>query len=51
MNHNVPSRGNLLSMQPYDFADAAPYAVALHRAAQRLLDAPAEPADVEAIGS
>jgi hypothetical protein len=38
-------------MQPYDFADAAPYAVTPNRAAQRLFDAPAEPADVEAIGS
>ena len=51
MNHNVPSRGDLLSVQSYGFAQPAPDAIALHRASQRLFDAPAEPADAEAIGA
>jgi hypothetical protein len=51
MYDNVPSRSDLLSVQPQYFAGAAPDAVAPDRAAQRLLDAPAEPADVEAIGA
>jgi hypothetical protein len=51
MNHNVPSRSNLLAVQPHDFADSPPDAVPLHRAAQRLFDAPAEPADAEPIGA
>ena len=51
VNHNVPSRGNLLSVQPQNFAEPAPDAIAPDRGAQRLFDAPAEPADVEAIGA
>ena len=51
MNHDVPSRGNLLSMQSHNFAQPAPDAIAPHRGAQRLLDAPAEPAEIEAIGA
>jgi len=38
-------------MQPYNLAEPAPDAVAPDRAAQRLLDAPAEPAELQAIGA
>jgi hypothetical protein len=51
MNHNIPSWGDLLSMQSQNFAEAAPDSVAPDRATQRLFDAPAEPADFEAIGT
>ena len=51
MNHDVPSRGNLLSVQSQNFAQPAPDAVAPDRAAQRFLDAPAKPAEIEAIGA
>ena len=51
MNHHVPSRGNLLSVQSHNFAQPPPDAIAPHRPAQRLLDAPAEPAAFEAIGA
>jgi hypothetical protein len=51
MNHDVPSWGNLLSMQSDYFAEPAPDAVTSNSAAQCLFDAPAEPADAEAIRS
>ena len=51
MNHDVPSRGDLLSVQSKNFAEPAADAVAPDRAAQRLFDAPAEPAEIEAIGA
>jgi len=38
-------------VQPDDFAQPAPDAIPPDRAAQRLLDAPAEPAEIEAIGA
>jgi hypothetical protein len=38
-------------MQPYNFAEPAANAVAPDSAAQRLLDAPAEPAEIQAIGA
>ena len=51
MNHDVPSRSNLLSVQPYNFAEPAADSVAPDSAAQRLLDAPAEPAAIQSIGA
>jgi hypothetical protein len=51
MNHYVPSWRNLLSVQSYDFADSPANAVAFYRAPQRFLDAPSEPAFIEAIGA
>jgi len=51
MNDDVPSRSDLLSVQSYNFAEPAADAVAPDRAAQRLFDAPAEPAEIEAIGA
>jgi len=51
MNHDVPSRRDLLSVQPYNFAEPAANAVAPDSAAQRLLDAPAKPAAIQAIGA
>ena len=51
VNYDVPSGGNLLSVQPQNFAEPPPNAIAPDRGAQRLFDAPAEPADVEAIGA
>jgi hypothetical protein len=51
MNHYVPSWRNLLSVQSYDFADSPADAIALYRAPQRFLDAPSEPAFIEAIGA
>jgi hypothetical protein len=38
-------------VQPENFAEPAPDAIAADRAAQRLFDAPAEPAETEAIGA
>jgi hypothetical protein len=51
MNHNIPSGGNLLSVQSKNFAKAAPDSVAPDRVTQRLFNAPAKPADFEAIGT
>jgi hypothetical protein len=51
VNYYVPSWGNLLSVQPQNFAEPAPDTIAPHRSAQRLLDAPAEPAEIQAIGA
>jgi len=51
MNHNVPSRENLLAVQPYDFAKTAPDAIAYDGSAQRFLDAPSKTAAFEAIRS
>src|ERR1700722_14173466 len=51
VNYDVPSGGNLLSVQPQNFAEPPPNAIAPDRGAQRLFNAPAEPADVEAIGA
>jgi len=51
MNHDVPSRSNLPSVQPYNLAEPAANSVAPDSAAQRLLDAPAEPAEIQAIGA
>jgi len=51
VNYDVPSGSNLLSVQPQNFAEPPPNAIAPDRGAQRLFDAPAEPADVEAIGA
>lgn len=51
MNDNVPSRGDLLSVRPDDFPNAAPDAISPHRSAQSFLDAPSEPAEVQAIGA
>ena len=51
VNHNIPSWGNLLSMQPYNFPYPAPDAVAPHRGSQRLFDAPAEAADALTVGA
>jgi len=51
MNYNVPSRGNLLSVQPENLAEPAANAVAPDRVAQRLFDAPAKAAESEAIGA
>jgi len=49
MNHDVPSRRILRSIAPQNFADAAPYAVAYHRAPQRFLHADAEAAARETV--
>ena len=49
MNHDVPSCRILRSIAPQNFADAAPYAVAYHRAPQRFFHADAEPAARETI--
>jgi hypothetical protein len=49
MNHDVPSLRILRSIAPQNFADAAPYAVAYHRAPQRFLHADAEAAARETI--
>jgi len=49
MNHDVPSRRILRSIAPQDFADAAPNAIAYHRAPQRLLHADAEAAARETV--
>jgi hypothetical protein len=38
-------------VQPQNFAEPPPNAIAPDRIAQRLFDAPAKPADVEAIGA
>src|SRR5271165_182771 len=46
MNHDVPSRRNLRPVAPQNFADAAFYAVAYHRAAQSFLYADPEAAAV-----
>jgi len=51
MNYDVPSRSDLLSVQPNDFAQPSANAIAPHGAAQSLLDAPAEPAELQAIGA
>ncbi len=51
MNYDVPSRGNLLSVQPENLAEPAADAVAPDSAAQRLFDAPAKAAESEAIGA
>ena len=51
MNDYVPSRGDLLLVQPNDFTNAAPDAISPHRSAQCFLDAPSEPAEVQAIGA
>jgi hypothetical protein len=44
MNHEVPSCGYLLPVEPHDFADAPPDTIAHDRAAQSTLDAEAEAA-------
>jgi hypothetical protein len=49
MNYDVPSRRILRSIAPQNFANAAPYAVAYHRAPQRFLHADAEAAARETI--
>ena len=49
MNHDVPSCRILRSIAPQNFADAAPYAVAYHRAPQRLFHADAKPAARETV--
>jgi hypothetical protein len=49
MNHDVPSRRILRSIAPQNFANAASYAVAYHRAPQRFLHADAEPAARETV--
>jgi hypothetical protein len=51
MNHNIPSWGDLLSVQSQHFAEASPDSVAPDRVTQRLFDAPAEPTVFEAIGT
>jgi len=51
MNHDIPSRSDLLSVQPYNFAEPAADSVAPDSAAQRLLNAPAKPAAIQAIGA
>ncbi|MGC2733134.1 MAG: hypothetical protein WA212_04485 [Candidatus Acidiferrales bacterium] len=51
MNHNIPSWGNLLSVQSQYFAEASPDSVAPDRVPQRLFYAPAESAACEAIGT
>jgi len=51
MNDDIPSRGNLLSVEPYDLTKSAPDTIAADCAAQRLLDAPTEAAVSEAIGT
>jgi len=49
MNDDIPSRGNLLSLEPHDLAKSASDTIAPDCAAQRLLDAPTEAAVSEAI--
>jgi len=51
MNYDVPSRGDLRTIPPQDFADAAADSIANHRASQRLLDTDAKPAPRPAIGA
>jgi hypothetical protein len=51
MNYDVPSWGNLLSVQPENLAEPAANAVAPDSAAQRLFNAPTETAESEAIGA
>lgn len=51
MYDDVPSRANLLTMQAEDFAEAPANPVAHHGAAQRLLHAHAETADIAAVWS
>jgi len=49
MNYDVPSRGDLRTIPPKDFADAPADSIANHRASQRLLDADAKTAPRPAI--
>jgi len=49
MNDDIPSRGNLLSVEPHNLAKPAPDTIAPDCAAQRLLDAPTEAAVSETI--
>jgi hypothetical protein len=51
VNHNVPSWSNLLSVQPNNFPETPPDAIARHGGAQRLFDAPSEAADAQTIGA
>jgi hypothetical protein len=51
MNDDIPSRGNLLSVEPHDLAKPAPDTIAPDCAAQRLLHAPPEAAVSKAIGA
>ena len=44
MNDDVPSRGNLLPVQPNDFAQTAPDSIAHNRTTESLLDAETKPA-------
>jgi len=44
MNDDVPSRGNLLPVQPSNFSQAPPDSIAHNRTAKSLLDAEAETA-------
>lgn len=51
MNHNIPSRKNLLAVQSHNFAKPAPDSIAAHGAPKCLFDAPAETAAFKAIGA
>ena len=51
MNDDVPSRGNLRTVPPKDFADAPADPIAHHRVSQRLLYADAETASRPAVGA
>jgi hypothetical protein len=51
MNYDVPSRGDLRTIPPEDFADAAANSIADYRASQRFLDADAETASWPAIAT
>lgn len=50
MNYNVPSRGNLLAMQPQNFSHAPANAVAHDGGTELALYAQTEPAHIAAIG-